>query len=81
MARYILRSLGHTVLCGALHVAYQSRRSVLGEYMLCALFRSSLLLACPHRSGNGKGFQVVANVYLADTRIESTDNGRGMAEA
>lgn len=64
------------MLCGVLHVAYQSKQRVLGEYMLCALFNSCLILGLPNE--NGRYYKIVASISLIDLRIEATDNGKGM---
>ena len=77
MSPYTLRSLGHAVLCGVLHIAYQSRRTVLGKYMVCILFNSCLVLASPAKTGDRKGLEMVANICLADVKIENVDNGKG----
>lgn len=74
----MLRSLGHTTLCGVLHVAYQSAKGVLGSYMLCALFRSCLILAVPCRTGLGKAYEVVASISLAALKLDSVENGSGL---
>ncbi|KAI9822224.1 MAG: hypothetical protein M1832_003047 [Thelocarpon impressellum] len=71
-----LRLLGHVSLCGVLHVAWQTPTGVQGEYMLCALFRTNLILATYHRA-KGK-FVVVACIDLANVKVESADNGRGL---
>ena len=63
------------MLCGVLHVAYQSRYGVLGRYMLCALFSSCLILGVP--SENGRCYTIVASIGLGDLHIETTDNGKG----
>lgn len=71
----LIRHLGHVNLCGVLHVAYQSRRDVKGQYMLCALFRSCLIIAVPEKSS--PGYTVVACVPLCTAQLEDADNGRG----
>lgn len=71
-----LRLLRHATLCGILFVAYQcGRDDVRGEYMLCALFDSYLLLATP-KSETTK-FDVVAIISLKDIQIEKSEGGRG----
>ena len=71
-----LRPLGHPTLCGVLYVAYQTNRGPRGAYMLCALFQSYLLLATSHFTEDK--FQVRALLGLADVRVESVDDGRGL---
>lgn len=43
--------------------------------MLCALFKSCLILAVPNETG--RLFNIVAVISLSDLRIEATDNGKG----
>jgi hypothetical protein len=64
------------VLCGALHIAYDTNNGVKGEYMISILYRSSLVLALA-----SKGFatyDVFAVISLINARLEDSDNGRGM---
>lgn len=42
--------------------------------MLCALFKSHLLLALPQKSSN---FSIVAIINTSDIQIVDVDNGRG----
>ena len=69
------RSLGHPILCGVLHVAYQSRSGIAGGYAMCVLFATHLVIAIPGR--HGRKFEVVCAVYLPDLSIVSTEDGRG----
>lgn len=75
----IMRQLGHVDLCGVLHVAYQTRKEVKGQYMLCALFRSCLLLATTEKSS--PGYNVVACIPTKTVQLEEADNGRGRSAA
>ena len=70
-----IRALGHASLCGVLYVAYQSEREVLGNYMLCALFNSYMLLA-QAKPGASK-FGIAAILSLSDLQVDQADNGRG----
>jgi len=72
---FSLRPLGHSSLCGALFVAYQSRSDVLGDYMLCALFRSHLLLATPTKGYSR--FEIVAIISFGAMQMDKADNGKG----
>lgn len=72
---FALRQLGHILLCGVLHATYQTKAAVEGEYMICLLFRTYLLLAT--LSTNGSGYETKFAIGLSDLRIEETDNGRG----
>ena len=67
--------MGHSSLCGVLYAAYQSNTGDLrGKYMLCALFKSHMLLALPQKGSN---FSVVAIINTSDIQIVEADNGRG----
>lgn len=71
-----LRVMGHVSLCGVLYAAYQSSNGDLrGEYMLCALFKSHLLLALPPQKTSN--FSVAAVINTSDIQIVDTDNSRG----
>ena len=69
------RSLGHPILCGVLHIAYQSRTGIAGGYAMCVLFATHLVIAIPIR--HGRKFEVISVVYLPDLSIVSTEDGRG----
>jgi len=71
----LIRHLGHVRACGVLHIAYQTKKDVKGQYMLCAVFGSCLLLATPDKSG--PGYTVVACISLTSISIEEPDSGRG----
>lgn len=69
--------LGHVLLCGVLFVTYQARAGIKGQYMLCALFKSSLVIATARK--NLTLFDVVASIPLLNTSIQDADNGKGRA--
>jgi hypothetical protein len=71
----ILHLLGHALLCGVLHVTYSTSDKVTGQYMICVLYRSSLVLAVPSRGFTT--YAVVGVVSLANGSVEGSDNGRG----
>lgn len=71
-----LRMLGYPVLCGVLYVAWESGNGIHGEYVLCALFKSHLVLAIEH-PGTDR-YDVVAIINLSDTQLENADDGRGL---
>jgi hypothetical protein len=73
----IFRMLGHALLCGALHVAYQGRSGVQGEYMLCILFKSYLMVATANE--DLQQFTVAVCMHVADIKIEATEDGKGRA--
>ena len=71
--------MGHVILCGALHVAYQAIDGINGQYMLCALFKSFLVLAVGDKGL--ETFSVVASIPLVNVSLEDADNGRGISSA
>ncbi|KAF2273398.1 uncharacterized protein EI97DRAFT_436053 [Westerdykella ornata] len=73
---HFCRSLGHVLVCGVLHVAYQTPERVTGQYMICILYRSCVLLATANR--NLPPYSVVASIPLANASVEEADNGRGL---
>ena len=74
---FSLRLLGHATLCGVLYVAYQSKHNVIGGYMLCALFKSYLLLAVPQLGR--VTYEIAAVISLSDTQVDECSNGKGMS--
>ncbi|KAF9691985.1 hypothetical protein EKO04_009990 [Ascochyta lentis] len=72
----VFRLLGHVLLCGVLHVAYQTPDRVKGQYMVCVLYKSCLILATTARFYTP--YTVVACIGLANGSIEESDNGRGI---
>lgn len=72
----VFRILGHVLLCGVLHVAYQTPDRIKGSYMVCVLYKSCLVLATANRFHTP--YTVVASIGLANASIEDADNGRGV---
>jgi hypothetical protein len=73
----VFRLLGHVLLCGVLHVAFQTPEPrVKGQYMVCVLYKSCLVLATTSRFHTP--YTVVASIGLANASIEEADNGRGI---
>ncbi|KAK2757606.1 hypothetical protein FQN54_004575 [Arachnomyces sp. PD_36] len=72
----VFRELGPIKLCGVLHVSYQTSSNVVGDYMMCTLFNSHLLIAMPLE--DGRRFSIAACLHLAELRIESSDNRKGL---
>jgi RhoGEF domain len=70
------RMLGHVLLCGVLHVAYQTSNRVEGGYVLCMMFKDYLLVAAPS-TGHSR-LDILATIYLSGARVVSTEDGRGM---
>jgi hypothetical protein len=63
------------VLCGVLHVTYQTAETTNGEFMVCVLFHHYFLFAKGvddlHR------LEAVACIYLDSLKIDTVQNGRG----
>ncbi|KAF1955389.1 hypothetical protein CC80DRAFT_505719 [Byssothecium circinans] len=72
----VFRLLGHVLLCGVLHVAYQTPERPKGQYMVCVLYKSCLVLATAGRSFTP--YNVVASIALANGSTDDPDNGRGL---
>ncbi|KIW08935.1 uncharacterized protein PV09_00851 [Verruconis gallopava] len=71
-----IRRLGHAILCGALHVAFETADKVRGCYSICVLYRSSLVLATV--GSNCGVYQIEAIVPLLNASLEAPDSGRGL---
>jgi hypothetical protein len=71
----VFRLLGHVLLCGVLHVTYQTPERIKGQYMVCILYKSCLVLATVGRFQSP--YTVVASIALANGNLEGSDNGRG----
>ncbi|KAL2381154.1 hypothetical protein RJZ90_004109 [Blastomyces dermatitidis] len=74
--RSVLHDFGPIKLCGALHVTYQTKDSVTGEYMLCCLFGKYFLLATPCE--DNRKFNAVAVIHIPGASVEPADNGIGL---
>lgn len=72
----VFRLLGHVLLCGVLYVTYQTPERIKGQYMICVLYKSCLVLATASRFYSP--YNVVASIGLANSSIEEPDNGRGV---
>ena len=70
-----VRSLGQVQLCGALHLCWQTRKGVNGQYMVCVLYKDALCLATAE--GLDQHYMVQACISLNTVKIEEADNGRG----
>ena len=71
----VFRLLGHVLACGVLHIAFQTPDRVKGQYMICVLYKSCLVLATASRLFIP--YHVAACITLANGSIEEPDNGRG----
>ncbi|KAI0553773.1 Dbl homology domain-containing protein [Xylaria curta] len=71
-----IRSLGRIRLCGALHVCWQTRDGVTGQYMVSLLYRDCLCLATVSKSD--QIYTIQACISLDSIKVEEADNGRGL---
>jgi hypothetical protein len=71
-----LRQLGHAVLCGVLHIAYEGSGKVKGHYAICIIYRSWIVLATT--ASNCGTYLVDAIIPLANVTVHAADDGRGM---
>lgn len=62
-------------LCGVLHVTYQIPGQTTGDFMVCVLFNSYLLLAKGQE--DVRRLEVVACIFLGDLKEETVQNGQG----
>ena len=75
VSRSAIRSLGHIRLCGALHICWQTKEGVDGQYMIALLYREWLCLAKASRAD--QVYTVQTCIALHDIKVENADNGRG----
>ncbi|KAI9806399.1 MAG: hypothetical protein M1833_003586 [Piccolia ochrophora] len=71
-----LRILGHVQLCGVLFVAWNGSETIRGEFLICVLYRSCLILATTNKDSSI--YVIVARIELRDIRIEAPDNGKDL---
>lgn len=71
-----IRSFGHIHLCGTLHVCWQTKDSISGQYLICLLYRDWLCIASASRFG--QTYTILLCVSLTAVKVEDADNGRGL---
>ncbi|KAK3310094.1 uncharacterized protein B0T15DRAFT_481585 [Chaetomium strumarium] len=71
-----IRAFGPIRLCGALHVCWQTKEGVKGQYMIALLYREWICLATTGK--NDQIYTIQAYIALADIKVEEVDNGRGL---
>ncbi|CZR50979.1 uncharacterized protein PAC_00854 [Phialocephala subalpina] len=71
-----VRALGHVHLCGVLHVSWQTKDGVDGQYLICLLYRDFLLLASAPKTE--QIYTIQACIGLCEIHIEEVDNGKGL---
>lgn len=71
-----IRSFGHVEVCGTLHVCWQTKDTVQGQYMICLLYRDMLCLASAGKVD--QIYTIQACITLNAAKVEEVDNGRGL---
>ncbi|KAK3336497.1 hypothetical protein B0T19DRAFT_40459 [Cercophora scortea] len=71
-----IRSFGHIQLCGALHVCWQTKEGVNGQYMVALLYKEWICLATASRID--QIYTIQACIALSNVKVEEVDNGRGL---
>lgn len=71
-----IRSFGHILLCGTLHVCWQTKAGVDGQYFICLLYRDVLCLASAGKVD--PIYTINACINLNGIKVENVDNGRGL---
>ncbi|KAK0667567.1 hypothetical protein QBC41DRAFT_134499 [Cercophora samala] len=71
-----IRSFGHIQLCGALHVCWQSKTGVSGQYMVALLYKEWFCLATASKID--QVYTIQACIALSNIKVEEVDNGRGL---
>ncbi|KAF8866627.1 Dbl homology domain-containing protein [Acephala macrosclerotiorum] len=71
-----VRALGHVHLCGVLHVSWQTKDGVDGQYLICLLYRDFLLLASAPKTE--QIYTIQACIGLCEIHTEEVDNGKGL---
>lgn len=62
-------------MCGTLHVCWQTKDNVQGQYLVCILYRDILCLASASKVE--PVYTIVACIGLVGVRVAEVDNGRG----
>ena len=71
----VFEKLGRVCICGVLHTVIPTSDSVRGQYVICALYRSVLILATISKAANV--YHVVMVIPLINASLDSPDSGRG----
>jgi hypothetical protein len=74
----IYMDLGPMIICGVLHVTYQTTESTTGDFMVCVLFNRYMLFA--KGSDDLRRLEAVACVYLDNAKIDVLQNGQGKCD-
>ncbi|GAM87378.1 hypothetical protein ANO11243_054020 [Dothideomycetidae sp. 11243] len=69
------RDFGRLLLCGALYIAYRGTTNIKGQYAICVLYESCLVVAAT--SGANK-YKVLLALSLAHATLHEADNGKAL---
>ena len=75
VSKHRIRSFGHIRVCGALHVCWQTKDGVSGQYMVALLYGKWLCLATAGKFD--QIYTIQACIALTNIKVEDVDNGRG----
>lgn len=75
MLQDVYKDLGPMILCGVLHVTYQTSEQITGDFMVCVLFNTYFFIA--KVVGDSHRLEVVACIYMDDLKMDTIQNGRG----
>lgn len=70
-----IRSFGHIQLCGVLHVCWQSKDGVKGQYMVVLLYKDWFCVASASKAD--QIYTLQACIPRFQIKTEAADNGRG----
>lgn len=63
------------VLCGVLFITFETPYEITGDFMVCVLFHSYLLIAKP--VSDSHRLDILACLYMADVKMDILLNGHG----
>lgn len=75
MLQDVYKDLGPMILCGVLHVTYQTSELITGDFMVCVLFNNYFLIAKVIEDSHR--LEVIACIYMDDLKMDTIQNGRG----
>lgn len=75
MLQDVYKDLGPMILCGVLHVTYQTSEQITGDFMVCVLFNNYFLIA--KIIDDSHRLEAVACIYMDDLKMDTIQNGRG----
>ncbi|KAJ5909406.1 hypothetical protein N7504_004049 [Penicillium tannophilum] len=76
MLQDVYKDLGPMILCGVLHVTYQTSEQIAGDFMVCVLFNNYFLIA--KIIDDSHRLEAVACIYMDDLKMDTIQNGRGI---